>query len=866
MDRNFNFHPSNSQIKPATVLSFFLFPFLLCITITHDGNAAEPPSFDFIALLQKTLDLESLFLPPGYTTQMASSYDRSGGDRDNRGYLRKEAEWYIIAEMQGPGAITRIGCAAPTGLIRFYIDQGSAPKIQVDFRDLFTGKIKPFTPPFVHASDSRSGEHWSYIPIPYAHFCKVAVQDLAYYQIEFITFPSETKIVPFEYPISSKNGKRLAALEKSFRVSEDTPFKLGGEMEEYSIAHSLAAGERILLTTMEGPAVVRGIRMQWRSGKEEEERDLILRCYWDDEKEPSVAVPLYDFFGGGVQTLALGKDSSRWSYCYFPMPFEKTAYLEIENSSDRDSYDLDILLDVQRKVKLPSNLRRFHAYWRRDNDTAVHNLQWNPDQEELISKGDDNFIALSAKGPGHLVGWGLQSTPFPESDAMILTSPFTNTPAFPGTGNYGFFDLAGEFLSANGPISGSFKNEDGKNYIFRSFLPGVIEFEKDIHVTLEHGSGNALRKDYASTLYGYLENQKSNFTPILPPGVRRFRTFDLAQPLIEIDEESQTLVLPYEAESLPIEAVLGIYDPQDMLSYGPNWSGNQQIRFEAFQAGGSMSFDLPRLNYSGWRRLRCRLTSEPDGAIISIQANNDQILRRMDLSSKKRTPKIIDAERPIFLHAADEPHIRFNVLDRSSESEGFVVGVDTLEWLDYEQTPKSLELVGPFGLSGDPQRTAPYTIQTEDGDRILLGFKPPDAPVAAPTILSPDKGKGHFDLGALLSAQNMEKGSCFLTWSITAEIDGIYRFELYPMEISPFLYREESGSMIPLANHLLINNIPLSGKDVFRYDPVEKRTLPLRYRIPLQAGINRLSWLIQCNAKTRIRPILYGLYPENGKK
>ena len=36
-------------------------------------------------------------------------------------------------------------------------------------------------------------------------------------------------------------------------------------------------------------------------------RFLVLRIYWDDEKEPSVEVPVGDFFGAGSpQTLAHG--------------------------------------------------------------------------------------------------------------------------------------------------------------------------------------------------------------------------------------------------------------------------------------------------------------------------------------------------------------------------------------------------------------------------------------------------------------------------------------------------------------------------------------------------------------------------------
>lgn len=862
MDRYQNVLTTKPQIKPAWIFAGF-FLSLFWVWIVLPGFAAESSPLDFITLLEKSLDLETLYLPPGYSAHMASSYDREGGNRDDRGFLREEGGWYVIAEMPGPGAITRIWSASPSGLIRFYIDQGSAPKIQIDFPDLFSGKVKPFVSPFVHAADSREGAHWSYIPIPFSRFCKVAVQQPGYYQIEYIAFPAEARMIPFEFPFSKKDEKRLSDVGKRFKVSNDIPFHLGAQTEEYSISHPIAAGERILLTTMEGPAIVRGFRMQWQGGKEEEGRNLMLRWYWDGERQPAVSVPLYDFFGGGVQTLALGRESSGWWYCYFPMPFEKMAYLEIENSSEQDSYELDLLLDLQRKVKLPANLRRFHAYWRRDNDTTVRHIDWNAERRELIGRSDENFIAFSTTGPGHLIGWGLQATPFAESDVMIPISPFTPHTSFFGTGHYGFFDLAGEFLTASWPVSGSIKKNGGRDFLFRSFIPAAIGFENEILVTLEHGSGNTLRKDYASTVYWYQENSTTASSPILPPGSRRFRTFDLQQPLLEIENRNGSLVLPFEAESLPVDAMLGIFDPQDMLPFGPDWSGNQQIRYEAFQAGGSIVFNLPRQTFSGWRRLRCRLTKDPDGAVVSVRVNDAEMNPRCDLFGEKIVPVILDSNRPVFLHAADESHVRFTVLDRNPDSEGYVVGVDSLEWIDSEQTPEVLELQGPFGLSADSVRTVTRTVLTEDGEPIFLGFVSPSEESARVTVISPDKGKDQFDLGSILASHKMEEALCLLTWTVSVEKVGIYHFELQPTDVTPFLFHEESGNRIPLNHRMLIGNIPIIGKDVLRYDPAAKRILPARYKIPLQEGENRLSWLIRCTPKTWIRPVFYGLSSDN---
>lgn len=795
---------------------------------------------------------------------MMSSYDRQGGDRDNEGYLRKEGDWYVIAEMQGPGAISRIWSENPSGLIRIYIDNGSSPLIQADFRDLFSGKIKPFVEPFVYASKTRPGPHWSYIPIPYSQFCKVAAMEVDYYQIEAVAFPPGTQVKPFVFPFPSKEEKSLTALGKEFLGGERTSERNNSSREEYSISHSIAAGERIVLTTVEGPAIVRGIHMQWQeNNKEDAGRDLLLRCYWDGEKEPSVIVPLHDFFGGGTQTFILGKEANGWCYCYFPMPFQQMAVIELENSSEQDVYTVDLFLSLQRNAVFPTSLRRFHAWWYRDNDTPVRHLNWSATRQEFLSLGDENFPAFSASGTGHLVGWGLQAAPFPESDVMVLSSSDSGAPSFPGTGEHGFFNLAGDLSAGNWPMNAAVKDSANKFFLFRSFIPAPIEFDRGIHVTLEHGRGNTLRRDYASTVYWYQENAQKVFSRILPAGARRNRTVSLPQPIIGLENGQESLELPFEAETLPVEATLGIYDPQDMLPFGPDWSGNQQMRYEAFEEGGVIAFVLPRLDYSGWYRLRARLTNAPDGAIVSAQVNDQVLIPKADLCSERVLPKTLDGKIPIFLHASDVPQVKLTVVGNRAESEGLVVGVDTLQWLDSPVSPASLTVRGPFARPGDPERTAPYTERTADGDRLLLGFTIPGSNRSADKTLSPMRNTGDFDLGSLFASENMKEGLCFVSWEVRIDLPGIYRFELVPAEVNPFLYREESGQMVPLRNRLLINDIMLAGKDSFRYDPVQRTVLPCRYRVPMQQGINRISWLIECDTKTRIRPVLYGISPES---
>ena len=62
-------------------------------------------------------------------------------------------------------------------------------------------------------------------------------------------------------------------------------------------------------------------------------RDVLLKIYWDGEKDPSVDCPLVDFFcdPAGTQDdicTALVNKRRGWN-AYFPMPFRKSARVEL---------------------------------------------------------------------------------------------------------------------------------------------------------------------------------------------------------------------------------------------------------------------------------------------------------------------------------------------------------------------------------------------------------------------------------------------------------------------------------------------------------------------------------------------------------
>ena len=101
-------------------------------------------------------------------------------------------------------------------------------------------------------------------------------------------------------------------------------------------------------------------------------RQLVLRMYWDDEKIPSVEVPVGDFFANGwcqrcnVTSLPIAVNPAGGFNSYWEMPFRKRACITVENLSPDPIngfyYQIDYTL-----TDVPNDRAYFHAQWRRSN-------------------------------------------------------------------------------------------------------------------------------------------------------------------------------------------------------------------------------------------------------------------------------------------------------------------------------------------------------------------------------------------------------------------------------------------------------------------------------------------------------------------
>ncbi|MHA1696600.1 MAG: glycoside hydrolase family 172 protein, partial [Candidatus Helarchaeota archaeon] len=270
-------------------------------------------------------------------------------------------------------------------------------------------------------------------------------------------------------------------------------------------------------------------------------RKVVLRAYWDGEKSPSIEVPIGDFFGIGhaicknfvSMPLSMSPENGRGFNCYFPMPFEERAILEIENEA-KSTLLFYFYIDFELYDKLQENMGRFHAWWNRENPCEGVSDEHFSNNVSFLLQGKNtdfskNYLILEAEGKGHYVGCNINIHNLRETsehnwpgegDDMIYIDG-SEQPIIYGTGTEDYFNSAycptQEYNSLyHGITLPGGKNWSGKISYYRFHILDPIYFEKSIKVTIEHGHANRLANDYSSTAYWYQIEPHKKFKLLLP--------------------------------------------------------------------------------------------------------------------------------------------------------------------------------------------------------------------------------------------------------------------------------------------------------------------------------------------------------------
>jgi len=283
-------------------------------------------------------------------------------------------------------------------------------------------------------------------------------------------------------------------------------------------------GETFTLAEIDGPGAIQQIWMtpagNWRY--------MIIRFYWDGEKEPSVECPVGDFFACGwgtyahVNSLPVTVNPGSAFNCYWEMPFRKSCRITMENIAEKRAtlyYQINYTL-----TDIPDNAAYFHAQFRRTNPLPYKDVY---------------TIVDGLKGWGHFVGcymcWGVNNNGWwGEGEIKFFMDGDKKFPTICGTGTEDYFcgsycfRVNGHYVEYSTAYAGMPQviRPDGEYSantrfgLYRWHIMDPIRFEKDLKVTMQAlgwrsgGRYLPLQDDISSVAYWYQTEPHAPFPPL----------------------------------------------------------------------------------------------------------------------------------------------------------------------------------------------------------------------------------------------------------------------------------------------------------------------------------------------------------------
>lgn len=487
----------------------------------------QPVDYSAYSLAGELRALYDIGTLPSYLdstiSAQVSTYDTTGGNDDGFSgrfsFLRRnEDSSLVLFDIKGGGVINRIWTPTPgNDTLDFFIDDTLKPSFSICYTDLFSGRKYPFTEPLC---GNQLGGFYCYLPVPFEKNCRIIYRGKKeqFHQIQYRLYNKGAKIKSFSLDLDNEEKDALAKIQSLWNNGDRSPEDFyPGQISFSSGEFDLQPGISATIFDMKKGGRILGLELSPSEAFEGLDKNTDLRITWDNESIPAVFCPAADFFGyafGSVsmQSLLLGSSNNK-AYCYFPMPFDRSAKIDLIQREVKDVAEKVVKIKAKiwysDKKRVIQSEGKFYAGWEK-----------NPG----VIAGQPHVIA-DVKGKGHYVGTLLQSQGlragmtifFEGDDSTSIDGEFrlhgTGSEDYFNGGWYAMMDRWDDKMSL--PLHGSlgyslpFCRTGG----YRLYLSDKLSFGKSFFQSIEHGPvNNNVPADYTSLGLYYCDSPSQNIT------------------------------------------------------------------------------------------------------------------------------------------------------------------------------------------------------------------------------------------------------------------------------------------------------------------------------------------------------------------
>jgi hypothetical protein len=453
-------------------------------------------------------------------------------------------------------------------------------------------------------------------------------------------------------------------------------------------------GGKLVLAEIAGPATINHIWLTFPEpapgwlGLEgnADHSELVLRMYWDGAAEPAVESPVGDFFAAGfgrraevnsAPVMVEGGDSYN---CYWPMPFRKSARIEIENQGTKPLNSFYYQIDYLKEDALPPDAPYFCAQYR----------------QEFPAQSGRDYLICDIEGRGHYVGTVLSvraRSPmwFGEGDDKFYVDG-EKTPGLWGTGTEDYVGNAWGMGTGTYPyfgvpiLEGEFGMVGYRTSVYRWHLPDPVRFTRSLRVEIEdagwitkdelkegvHEGFVERNDDFASVAFWYQAGQPRRFASVPPAAQRRL-------PNLDIIIEGKDLLNGAAADGATLS-----------LQKGYEWTGDGQVFVNNTRGAGAwVEFSFP-VEKEELRQLTLRVTHSYDYGIYRILLDGQEVRGPTDFYNSSVDVRELGLGQ---LRLAPGRHkLRLECVGQRGESKGAKAGIDSVRlrerWNVKRETPK----------------------------------------------------------------------------------------------------------------------------------------------------------------------------------